>query len=145
MVPNRGSIAFSESVVARPKPCCTSRFHSWYCGAMIRWVALVNDGTTNSGLLASISASVCPAAKPCTNDVLACATSAAWLPATAGDRGALPAWNGLFSGELFSRLSAIVAGNASVNRPKPPRITVLVPAPNGLQAKPILGCQLRLV
>src|SRR4030095_8721331 len=112
---------------------------------MMRWVAFVNDGTTNSGLLAWISARVCPAAKPCTNDVLACEASAAWFPETPGANGACPTWNGLFNGELFSRLSAIVAGKASVNSPSPPRITVLRADPNGLQAKPILGCQLMLV
>src|SRR5262249_31579297 len=114
-------------------------------GAMIRWLVLVNEGTTNSGLLAWISARVCPAEKPCTNDVLACEANAAWFPDAVGARAACPTWNGLFRGELFSRLSAIVAGNASVNSPKPPRITVLRADPNGLQAKPILGCQLMFV
>src|SRR5215470_12895258 len=111
---------------------------------MMRWVALVNEGTTNNGLPAWISARVCPASKPCTNDVFACAARADWLPDAVGASGACPTWNGLFSGELFSRLSAMVAGNASVNSPKPPRITVLRADPNGLQAKPILGCQLML-
>src|SRR4029077_5617512 len=112
---------------------------------MIRRAAFVKEGTTNKGFEAWICASVCPAAKPCTNDVLAPAASDAWLPETTGDNGAVPTWNGLFKGELFSRLSAIVAGKASVNKPKPPRITVLGPEPNGLHQKPNPGPALTFV
>src|ERR1700733_1928234 len=42
-------------------------------------------------------------------------------------------------GALFRKLSATVAGNTSVNRPKPPRTTVLLPEPNGDQEKPTRG------
>src|ERR1700728_3360188 len=39
-------------------------------------------------------------------------------------------------GALFRKLSATVAGNTSVNIPKPPRTTVLLFEPNGVQEKP---------
>src|SRR6202789_1322897 len=42
-------------------------------------------------------------------------------------------------GALFRKLSATVAGNTSVNIPKPPRTTVLLPEPNGVQEKPARG------
>ena len=41
----------------------------------MRRAAFVNEGTTNNGFEAWICASVCPAANPCTNDVLAPAAS----------------------------------------------------------------------
>src|SRR4051812_10868896 len=105
---------------------------------MMRWAALKNDGGT-------IWASVSPLENPCWKEVFACAASAAWFPETAGDKGAVPVTKRLFNGALFSSELAIVAGNMSVNKPNPPRITVLLPAPNGLQAKPMRGCQLMLV
>src|SRR5258706_253509 len=88
---------------------------------------------------------VSPAAKPVTNEAFAAAATAAWLSATSGDSGANPTWKGFSRGELFNNESAIVAGNMSENNPNPPRTTVFLPEPNGLQAKPTRGCQLMLV
>src|SRR5258708_26090649 len=106
---------------------------------MIRRAALKKDGGTKTAFCCWIWAKVSPARKPCTNEVLACAARTAWLPFTLGDNGAAPVINRLFSGALFSRRSAMVGGNMSVNKPKPPRITVPVASSGGDQAKPLRG------
>src|SRR5581483_3181369 len=103
---------------------------------------LVKLGGTKNGLVAAMLASVPPLLNPVTNEALAPAAVDCWLPATSGERNPGPTVNGLLTGGLFMKLSTTVAGNTSVNSPKPPRKTVSRPVPNGLHAKPKRGCQL---
>ena len=107
-----------RDVVARPKAVLDFEIPPWYWGAMIRRAAFVKDGTTKSGFEAWICARVWPAAKPCVG------TTCWHPPLTTPDcqqsrETAEPFPPGTdCSGELFSRLSAIVAGKASVNKPE---------------------------
>src|SRR5215469_11788478 len=85
--------------------------------------------------------SVPPLAKPLTNAAFA---AAAWLKTFPGVPGASvpgPTKNWLYTGGLFRKLSATVAGKKSWKIPIPPRSTVLVPAPRGVHAKPRRGSQ----
>src|SRR5581483_8783249 len=99
-------------------------------------------GGTKKGFEAAMLARVPPLLNPVTNDAFAPAAVVNWFPGTFGARKPGPTVNGLLTGGLFMKLSTTVAGKTSVNSPKPPRNTVSRPVPNGLHAKPSLGCQL---
>ena len=93
---------------------------------------MVNDA-------AVMLASVPPVAKPLTNAEFAAAARLVTLPGFPGESVPGPTKNWLYSGGLFRKLSATVAGKKSWKIPIPPRSTVLVPEPRGVHANPSLG------
>src|SRR5947209_7837474 len=99
-------------------------------------------GGANAGLAALMLANVPPLAKPLWKAAFA-AAAAPVMPPGAGLSGCPVSWKSVLNGGFERKLSTIVAGKASANRPTPPRmtLTLLPEVPCGFHANPMRGCQ----